>query len=66
VSEVVEKIQRAGIRTLRTLVQQSLMDVERQVVDQIGDFKGLSDNRDEILESFVSNMNFCFDDLLGK
>ena len=65
-SEVVEKIQRAGIRTLRNLVQQSLMDVERQVVDQIGDFKGLSDNRDEILASFVANMNFYFDDLLDK
>ncbi len=65
-SEVVEKIQRTSIRTLRTLVQQSLMDVERQVVDQIGEFLGLSESRDEMLSSFVVNMNYYFDELLDK
>lgn len=48
------------------MVQQSLMDVERQVVDQIGSFLALSDKRDEVLTSFISNMNYHFDELLDK
>ncbi len=66
VSEIVEKIQRASIRSLRTMVLQALMDVERDVVDQIGSFRVLSENRDELLASFVSNMNKYFDELLNK
>lgn len=66
VSEIVEKIQRASIRSLRTMVLQALMDVERDVVDEIGSFRVLSENRDELLASFVSNMNKYFDELLNK
>jgi len=66
VSEIVEKIQKASIQRLQSLLQASLDGVERAVVDQIGSFLGLSQQQDGVLELFVTNMNHKFDDLLDK
>lgn len=65
-SDIVEKIQKTSVRSLNTMVQQTLEEVERQIVDQIGGFLALSEKRDEILGSFISNMNEHFDKLLDK
>ncbi len=65
-SEIIEKIQKASIRTLNGMVQESLSSVERQIVDQIGEFLALSEKRDDVLMSFVTHMNNHFDELQDK
>ncbi|MBO6566618.1 MAG: DUF1631 domain-containing protein [Pseudomonadales bacterium] len=65
-SEIVEKIQKATVRTLNQMAHDVISDTERQVVDAIGDFKSLTRQSDEVLMRFVSNLNNNFDELLDK
>ncbi len=65
-SEIVEKIQKATVRTLNRMAQEVLSDTERQVVDAIGDFKALTRQADEVLMRFITNLNNNFDELLDK
>lgn len=65
-SQIVEKIQKASVNTLKVMVQQVLTDVEHYVVDRIGEFLALTDQRDDVLMSFVTNVNQHFDELLDK
>lgn len=48
------------------MLQEALNGVERQVVDQIGAFRTLTQRQDDVLMSFVVNMNDHFDELLEK
>ena len=43
-----------------------MTDVEHYVVDRIGEFLALRNQRDDVLMSFVTNMNLHFDELLDK
>ena len=64
--DVVEKLQKQSVRLLNGLLQETLREAEKGVVDQIGAFLSLSQNKDEVLVNFVENMNDFFDSLLGK
>ena len=48
------------------MVEQIMTDVEHYVVDRIGEFLALRNQRDDVLMSFVTNMNLHFDELLDK
>lgn len=48
------------------MVEKALNSVERQVVDQVGDFKHLSQQSDDVMMRFVTFMNNNFDELLDK
>ncbi|MBQ75311.1 MAG: hypothetical protein CMQ20_09875 [Gammaproteobacteria bacterium] len=65
-SQIVEKIQKASVRTLNAMVVEALGGAERGVVDQIGGFLALREKTDNVLITFVTNMNICFDKLLDK
>ncbi|MDA0979327.1 MAG: DUF1631 family protein, partial [Proteobacteria bacterium] len=65
-SEIVEKIQKECIDTLAQMITDTISKVERQVVDQIGDFKSLSQQSGAVVQRFVTNMNHHFDELLDK
>jgi len=58
VSEVVEKVQKASIRSLNRLVQ--------EVLEDGGNTLSLNQNREDVLMRFVEHMNDNFDLLLGK
>lgn len=65
-SDVVEKLREVSVKRLRHMLEEALTKGEKDVVDQIGGFLTLSQNRDQILESFAINMNNYFDELMGK
>ena len=65
-SEIVEKIQASAVATLNQMVINTLGAVERQVVDQIGDFRQLTQESDAVVERFENNMNNHFNELLDK
>ncbi len=65
-SDIIEKIQKTSIRNLNGMLQEALSGVERQVVDQIGGFRALSEHLDDVLMDFVTEMNHHFDRLLDK
>jgi hypothetical protein len=66
VSETVDNIQKAAVSRLGQMVQQTIANVERQVVDTIGDFKALSQQSNDVLNLYVSNLNANFDELLDR
>ncbi|MBT4493009.1 MAG: DUF1631 domain-containing protein [Gammaproteobacteria bacterium] len=65
-SETVDNIQKAAVSRLGQMVQQTIANVERQVVDTIGDFKALSQQSNDVLNLYVSNLNANFDELLDR
>lgn len=65
VSDVIDKIQEAAVRRLNQMVQQVLDDTVPQIVDPIADFKALSQQSNEILTRFVTNLSNSFDQLKG-
>ena len=65
-SEIVDKIQKASVDRLSQMVQKTIASVERQVVDDIGDFKSLSQQANEVLDRFVANVGYAFDDLMDR
>ena len=65
-SEIVDKIQAASVSRLNLMVQQTIANVERQVVDAIGDFKSLSQQSNQVIDVFTSNLNAHFDDLMDR
>ncbi|MFT7219481.1 MAG: hypothetical protein ACI8Z1_001096, partial [Candidatus Azotimanducaceae bacterium] len=65
-SEIVEKIQQASIKMLNQMVSNTIVAVERQVVDQIGDFKSLTQQAGGVNDRFDKNISYRFDELLDK
>ena len=65
-SEIIDKIQKASVRLLNSMGQDVISSVEHQVVDRIGQFKNLSEQSDEVLERFINNLNYNFDDLQDR
>jgi hypothetical protein len=63
VSDIVDKIQKAAARRLN---QKVLDDTVRQIIDPIADFKALSQQTDEILMRFITNLCNNFDELTGR
>jgi hypothetical protein len=66
VSDIVDKIQKAAVRRLNQMAQKVLDDTVRQIIDPIADFKALSQQSDEILMRFVTNLCNNFDELTGR
>ena len=64
--QIVDKIQKAAVRRLNQMTQQVINGTERQIVDAIGDFKLLSQQSEEVLMRFVSNLNHNFDELMDR
>jgi hypothetical protein len=64
--EIIEQIQQASVQRLGQMAMQTVADVERQVVDTIGDFKALSQQSGDVISRFEKNMNNYFDELLDK
>lgn len=48
------------------MVSSTIVAVERQVVDQIGDFKSLTQQAGQVQERFEKNISYRFDELLDK
>ena len=65
-SDIVDKIQKAAVRRLNQMAQKVLDDTVRQIIDPIADFKALSQQTDEILMRFVTNLCNNFDELTGR
>ena len=65
-SDLVELIQKNSISTLHEMANKALTGVEKQIVDQIGGFLALREQQDDVLNTFVTNLNNCFDELLDK
>ena len=51
---------------LTQMVSSTVDAVGRQVVDQIGDFKSLTQQSDQVQERFEKNISYRFDELLDK
>jgi hypothetical protein len=66
VSDIVDKIQKAAVRRLNQMAQQAIDDTGRQIIDSIEDFKALSQQSNEILMRFMTNLNNNFDELMGR
>jgi len=66
VSDIVDKIQKAAVRRLNQMAQQVIDDTGRQIIDSIEDFKALSQQSNEILMRFMTNLNNNFDKLMGR
>jgi len=66
VPDIVDKIQEETTELLANMVMQTLAHVERKVVDQIGDFKSLSQQADAVVDRFIKNMGYSFDDLMDR
>ena len=65
-SDIVDKIQKAAVRRLNQMAQQVIDDTGRQIIDSIEDFKALSEQSNEILMRFMTNLNNNFDELMGR
>ncbi len=63
---IVDKIQKESSELLANLVMQTLSHVERKVVTQIGDFKSLSQQSDAVIDRFIKNIGYSFDDLMDR
>lgn len=63
---IVDKIQKESSELLANLVVQTLSHVERKVVDPIGDFKSLSQQSDAVIDRFIKNIGYSFDDLMDR
>jgi len=63
---IVDKIQKESSELLANLVMQTLSHVERKVVTQIGDLKSLSQQSDAVIDRFVNNIGYSFDDLMDR
>lgn len=64
--EIVEKLKEVSVKRLHQMLRDVLQKAEKGVVDEIGGFLALSQNRDQILDAFVENMNVYFDELMDK
>ena len=65
-SDIVDKIQKAAVRRLNQMAQQVLDDTGPLIIDPIEDFKALSQQSNEILMRFVTNLYNNFDELMGR
>ena len=65
-SDIVDKIQKAAVRRLNQMAQQVLDDTGPQIIDPIKDFKALSQQSNEFLMHFVTNLYNNFDELMGR
>ena len=65
-SDIVDKIQKAAVRRLNQMAQQVIDDTGRQIIDSIEDFKALSQQSNEILMRFMTNLNNNFDELMDR
>ena len=63
---IVDKIQKESSELLANLVMRTLSHVERKVVTQIGDLKSLSQQSDAVIDRFVNNIGYSFDDLMDR
>lgn len=65
-SEIVEKLKDVSVKRLYDMLEEVLTKAEKGVVDEIGGFLSLSQSKQQILDAFVENMNYFFDDLMDK
>lgn len=62
--EIIEKIQKECIESLSGLVINTIASLERQVADQNGDT--LMTHSDAIIDRFIEQMNYHFDNLMDR
>ena len=65
-SDIVDKIQKAAVRRLNQMAQQVLDDTGPQITDPSEDFKARSQQSNEFLMRFVTNLYNNFDELMGR
>ena len=66
VSDTVDKIQKAAVHRLNQMAQQVLDDAGRQIIHPIEDFNALSQQSNEILMRFITNLENNFNELMGR